>query len=77
MKSLQIVKKIFLEKAGASQVVNVFLLKMQILDIINGLVKTAGNGISTAAWILTIENVEYNAFFGVGFEITLHHGQFI
>ena len=76
-KVFQIIKEIFLEKSGASQIVNIFLFKMQVFDVINSLVKTAGNGIGTAARILAIKNIKDNMFFGVSFKVALHHGQFI
>ena len=41
------------------------------------LLKTAGNGIGTAARILAIKNIKDNMFFGVSFKVALHHGQFI
>lgn len=77
MEILQIVKEVFLEKACASQVINIFRFKMQILDIINGLIQTAGDGIGAAAWILAVKNVKYNTFLGMALEVALHHGQFI
>ena len=76
-KVFQIIKEIFLEKSGASQIINIFLFKMQVFDVINSLVKTAGNGIGTAARILAIKNIKDNMFFGVSFKVALHHGQFI
>ena len=68
-KAFQIIKEIFMEKAGASQIVNIFLFKMQVFDVINSLVKTAGNGIGTAARILAIKNIKDNMFFGVSFKV--------
>ena len=59
------------------QISNIFFGKTQVLEIINDLIKTCRNGVTSVTGILTIESIEYDCGLVLGFEIALHHSQLI
>ena len=51
--------------------------EIQVLNIVNDLVKSRADGITIAARIVTVKHIEYNRLMLTFFIITLHHCQFI
>ena len=51
MEIAQIIQKILIKKLQASQIDNIILIKGQILNVINNLVKTSRNGKSVSGGI--------------------------
>ena len=77
MEIAQIIQKILIKKLQASQIDNIILIKGQILNVINNLVKTSRNGKSVSRGIFPVKGIENNRFIGVILEISMHHGQLI
>ena len=77
METSQIRKKIFMEDIETSQIINIIIRETQILNVIDQLLKTAGNCIRTSAGVCSVENIKYNGIIVAAEKITLHHGQFI
>ena len=57
--------------------VHIFVGEIQVLNIVNDLVKSRADGITIAAGIVTVKHIEYNRLMLTFFIITLHHCQFI
>ena len=69
-----------MKNASASQIIDVFRIKMQILDVIDDLIQTGRQmAIAVAARIAGGKKHRRSTrFVGIlAFKVTLHHGQFI
>ena len=72
---IEIAQKVLLKHIQASQVFNVAVIKMQVLNVLNDLLQSSTDGKAVAVGIGPVKHVEYNGFVGVlFFEIPLHHG---
>ena len=74
MEPAQIIQKVLGEYSETSQVIHVFVRKMQILDIVYNLFESCHNGISPFIGIVPEEHIEHNSFIFLSFKISLHHG---
>ena len=77
MEIAQVFQKVLVEELQTSQIFDVVLVKGQILNIIDDLVKARRDGKAVAGGIFPVKGVENNSFIGVIFEIALHHGELI
>ena len=50
---------------------------MQVLNIVDHLFKTCGNGVTALTGIAPVERIKDHCLGVLGFEIALHHGQLI
>ena len=77
-KSRELFKKSVIKDFQTPQIGDVIGGKMEVLYIVNRLLKTCRNGISGHITLLAIENIKAGAiFFHAETQITIHHGQFI
>ena len=77
MKTAQILQKIFAEYAKPPQIIDVLVSEIQILDIVDHLIKPCADRISVVTRILTEEYVEDDFFLLSLGIIALHHGQLV
>ena len=77
MEAAQIMKKVFIKNLKASQIIYIFISKVQIFHVINNLSKARANGITIIARILSEEYIEDNDFILLLLIIALHHGKFV
>ena len=77
MEVFQVGQKVFVEEIQASQIGNILRGEPEAFDIVNHLLQTGGDGITAVAGVFAVENIENNGLIRMGFEIALHHGQFI
>ena len=60
MKVAEIIQKIFVEDAKPVQISDILRRKVEILNIINYLIKACGNSVTVSAGIITVKCIEYN-----------------
>ena len=71
----EIGKEIFCEQSGRTKIADVLFIKMQVIDILDDLIKASAYGIAGIAGICTEKGIKNNGFVGVFFfKISLHHG---
>ena len=74
----KIVEEFLAEDTSPAQVVDVLLVEVQILDIVDQLVKTGGNGVPASVRHRAEINVEIgNAILEPCFQVTVAHGQLV
>ena len=75
---LQIAEKLLAENAPAAQILDILLVEMQILDVVDQLVKACRDGIASAIGYGTEVNIEIgNAILKSGFQVTVAHRQLV
>ena len=77
-KGTQIIKKLLTEAALLAQVGNIVLIKVQIVDVLNHLLKACGNGIAAVIGVGAIKHVKVRD--GVAhtlFKVAVCHRHFI
>ena len=77
VESAQVVKKIFAEDAEPSQIVHIFIRKVQILNVVNDLFQSGHDRISAFVGILPEEHVKDDGLVFLCLKIALHHREFI
>ena len=77
MKTAQIVEKVFAENPQFSQIVNIFIGKMKVLNIFNDLLQTSHDGIAALVRILTEKYIKDGSLIFLCLKIALHHGKLI
>ena len=77
MKTAQVLQEIFLKDSQAPEILNTLVREAQILDVLNDLIQSAGDGITVAAGIFTVKRIKDGDAFLAFFEIALHHCQFV
>ena len=70
-------KEVFAEDTQPSQIIDVFIREVQILDIIYDLFQSGHDGISAFVRILPEEHVKDDSFVFLCLKIALHHSQLI
>ena len=77
MKVCKISQKIFIEDMETAQIIDVIIIKMQILNILFYLFDAGADRISTIGWIGALKGIKNDGTVVVVFEITLHHCHFV
>ena len=78
MEVCKIVQKLLAENTAGTEICDILLVKVQILDIVDQLVETGGDGVTAAVRHGAEVNVEIgNAILEPGFQVTIAHGQLV
>ena len=77
MKAAQVLQEVFLKDPQAPEIFNTLVREAQILDVLDDLIQSAGDGITVATGIFAVKRVKDGDTFLAFFEITLHHCQFV
>ena len=78
MEVRKIVQKLLAENTAGTEICDILLVKVQILDIVDQLVETGGDGVTAAVRHGAEVNVEIgNAILEPGFQVTIAHGQLV
>ena len=70
-------QKVIAEDTQASQIIHIFIGKVQIFDIFYDLFQPGHDRIAAFIRIITEKHIKNNSFVFLGFKVALHHSQFI
>ena len=73
----KIIQEVFIKYIEALQVLNIIIGKMQVLDVVDYIRKSAAYRVTSITWIFPVECIEYDDLICRVLEIALHHGQLV
>ena len=73
----KVIEEVFVKYIEALQVLNIIIGKMQVLDVVDHIRKSAAYRVTSVTWIFPVECIEYDDLIRRVLKVALHHSQLI